>query len=155
MDRKTRQRGFSLIELMIVLVIAAVLMAIAIPMMREALVRGMIGAATAEARTIHHAMKSYNVDFSGYPSATGFDKATMEPLVTLGYYDGRLTPRVLGGRLDGYDSPDSQAEYWLEFTLRHEPTVRFLVCDSDDAPLAGGTYYDGIVLYRKGVLKLL
>jgi prepilin-type N-terminal cleavage/methylation domain-containing protein len=155
MARRTRQDGFSLIELMIVLVIAAVIMAIAIPMMREALVRGMIGAATAEARTIHNALKTYHVDHSGYPNSAGFDVTSMEPLVTMGYYDGRLLPRVRGGTLDGYDAPSDGDEYWLEFTLRHEPSVRFLVCDSDDAPLAGGTYYDGILMYRSGVLKKL
>ena len=151
MDR-TRQAGYSLIELMIVLVIAGVIMAIAIPMMREALVRAMIGAAAAEARTIHGAMKRYAIDNSAYPNVSGFNLTTMEPLVSLGYYDGRLIPRVQGGTLDGYDSPSNQGEYWLEFTLRKEPTVRFMVGDSDDAPLAGGTFRDGIVLYRNGVL---
>ena len=112
----------------------------------------MIGAATAEARTIHSAMKRYHIDFSGYPNASGFNVTTMEPLVSLGYYDGRLIPRVLGGSLDGYDSPSNQEEYWLEFTLQDAPTVRFMVGDSDDAPLSGGTFHDGIVLYRDGVL---
>jgi prepilin-type N-terminal cleavage/methylation domain-containing protein len=152
MERTKRQAGFSLIELMIVLATAAVIMAIAIPMMREALVRGMIGAATAEARTIHSAMKQYHVDHSGYPNATGFNSSTMEPLVTLGYYDGRLIPRVQNGSLDGYDSPSNQDEYWLEFTLKDAPTVRFMVGDSDGAPLAGGVFHDGIMLYRNGVL---
>ena len=62
MDRTQRQGGYSLIELMIVLAVVGVIAAIAIPMMREALVRGMIGAAMAEARTIHSAMKQYHVD---------------------------------------------------------------------------------------------
>ena len=152
MHRKSREAGFSLIELMIVLVTAAVIMAIAIPMMREALVRAMIGAATAEARTIHNAFKAYHVDVGVYPDASGFDTTTMEPLVSLGYYDGRLVPRVQGGVLDGYDAPAAGHEYWMEFTLANEPTVRFLVSDSDDAPLSGGTFYDGIVMYRNGVL---
>ena len=152
MNKRIRQAGYSLIELMIVLVTASVIMAIAIPMMHEALVRGMIGAATAEARTIHNAMKQYHVDQSGYPNVSGFDVSTMEPLVSLGYYDGRLIPRVQGGALDGYDSPSGQDQYWLEFTLRDAPTVRFMVGDSDGAPLSGGTFYDGIVMYRDGVL---
>ena len=152
MQAKTRQAGFSLIELMVVLVIVGVIMAIAIPMMNEALVRGMIGAATAEARTIHNAMKIYHVDVGTYPDAGGFNTTSMEPLVSLGYYDGRLVPRVRGGVLDGYGSPSGGDEYWLEFTLRKEPGVRFLVADSDDGPLSGGTFQDGILLFRNGVL---
>ena len=152
MDRTTRQAGYSLIELMIVLAVVGVIMAIAIPMMREALVRGMIGAATAEARTIHSAMKQYHIDQSAYPDAGGFNVSTMEPLVSLGYYDGRLIPRIQNGALDGYDSPSNREEYWLEFTLQDAPNVRFMVGDSDNAPLAGGSFHDGIVLYRDGVL---
>ena len=152
MDRTKRQAGYSLIELLVVLLVAGVIMAIAIPMMREALVRGMIGAATAEARTIHSAMKQYHIDQSAYPNASGFDMSTMEPLVSLGYYDGRLIPRVQIGTLDGYDSPSNREEYWLEFTLQDAPSVRFMVGDSDNAPLAGGTFHDGIVMYRDGVL---
>ena len=152
MNRTRRQGGYSLIELMIVLAVAGVIMAITIPMMREALIRGQIGAATAEARTIHTAMKQYHVDHSGYPNASGFDASTMEPLVSLGYYDGRLIPRIQNGVLDGYDSPSNREEYWMEFTLLDAPTVRFMVGDSDGAPLAGGTFHDGIVMYRDGVL---
>ncbi len=152
MPRKNPQAGFSLVELMVVLVVLGVIMAIAIPMLHEAMTRARIGAAIAEAKTIHSAMKRYAIDQSGYPDVDGFNVTTMEPLVSLGYYDGRLMPRVQGGTLDGYDSPEDQAEYWLEFTLRSEPTVRFMVGDSDDAPLSGGTFYDGIVLYRDGVL---
>ena len=155
MIRKPRQSGFSLIEVMIVLVIMAVIMAIAIPMMREALVRGMIGSAVAESRTIHNAIKRYHVDVGYYPDSGGFDTSTFEPLGTMGYYDGRLAPRILNGSLDGYGSPSNGQEYWLEFTLRHEPSVRFLVSDSDDGPLSGGTFHDGIMYFRKGVLQPL
>jgi prepilin-type N-terminal cleavage/methylation domain-containing protein len=155
MGGKTRQAGFSLIEVMIVLVIVAVIMAIAIPMMREAVVRGMIGSATAEARTIHNALKRYHVDIGAYPDQAGFDTATFEPLASMGYYDGRLAPRILNGALDGYGSPSGGHEYWLEFTLLHEPSVRFLVADSDDGPLSGGAFHDGILYFRNGVLQPL
>jgi hypothetical protein len=97
-------------------------------------------------------MKQYHIDQSAYPDAGGFDVSTMEPLVSLGYYDGRLIPRVQNGALDGYDSPSNGEEYWLEFTLQNAPNVRFMVGDSDNAPLAGGSFHDGIVLYRDGVL---
>ena len=147
-----REDGFSLIELMIVLLVAGVLMAIAIPMMREALLRAHIGAATAEARTVHSAFKRYHVDQSFYPDPGGLSTTTLAPLTTLGYYDGDLAARIQGSALDDYDSPSAGDEYWLEFTLEFDPSVRFLVGDSDDAPLAGGTFYDGIVMYRSGVI---
>ena len=40
-------------------------------------------------------------------------------------------------------------------TLAFDPTVRFLVADSDNAPLSGGDYMDGIYLYRNGTLRTL
>jgi hypothetical protein len=40
-------------------------------------------------------------------------------------------------------------------TLAYDPSVRFLIADSDNAPLAGGDYMDGIYLYKNGVLHAL
>lgn len=148
----SREAGFSLIELMIVLLVAAILMAIAIPLMREALLRAHIGAATSEARTVHSAFKRYYIDQSMYPDSSGLSATSLAPLTTLGYYDGDLPNRIVGATLDGYDSPGAGEEYWLEFTLEYDPRVRFLVSDSDDAPLGGGTFYDGITMYRSGQL---
>jgi hypothetical protein len=37
-------------------------------------------------------------------------------------------------------------------TLDFDPTVRFLVADSDNAPLGGGNYMDGVFMYRDGTL---
>jgi hypothetical protein len=93
-----------------------------------------------------------------YPYASNdptFQLTTFEPLVSLGYYRGRLTEKLQNGKADAYDSPDDQGtnrEFWLEFSLEKDPTVRFLIADSDDAPLAGGAYVDGVYLYRNGVL---
>jgi hypothetical protein len=38
-------------------------------------------------------------------------------------------------------------------TLKADPSARVLVADSDDAPLSGGEYVDGIFLYKDGELK--
>ena len=40
-------------------------------------------------------------------------------------------------------------------TMDFDPTVRFLVADSNDAPLSGGTDMDGVYLYKNGVLRSL
>jgi len=155
------QKGFSLVELLVVVCIIAILTAIAIPLMRDAVVRAHISAAATDAKAIYVAFKRHHVDTSMYPYASqdpSFELDTFEPLVSMGYYDGRLLPRLRGETADGYDSPDDNGvnqEFWLEVTLGYDNTVRFLISDSDDAPLAGGRYMDGIFLFRNGVLTPL
>jgi prepilin-type N-terminal cleavage/methylation domain-containing protein len=155
------QKGFSLIELLIVLATIAVLAAIAIPLMRDAILRAHISAAATDAKAIYVAFKRYHMDLSEYPNSDAdpsFQVDSFEPLVSMGYYDGRLGSRLLNNQADDYDSPDDNGnnqEFWLEFSLAYDPTVRFLVSDSDDSPLSGGTYYDGIYLFKNGALAPL
>ena len=69
--------------------------------------------------------------------------------------DAAVVGELLNGQADAYDSPDDNGlnqEFWLELTLRYDPSVRFLIADSDNSPLGGGDYYDGIYLFRDGVL---
>ncbi len=137
----------------------AVLAAIAIPVMHEAILKAHISAAATDAKAIYVAFKRFHVDNSMYPNASSdpaFQLDTFEPLVSMGYYDGRLSSRLLRHRADAYDSPDDMGrnqEFWLEFSLAYDPTVRFLVADSNDAPLGGGRYHDGMYLFRNGVLQ--
>ena len=155
------QKGWSMTELLIVMAIIAVLASIAIPLLNEALLRGHIASLTTDAKAIYLAFKQYNIDFSSYPNAEDapvFQLDTMEPLVSLGYYRGSVAGKLEGNKADGYDSPDDEGpnqEFWLEFTLDYDPTIRYLVADSDDAPLSGGDYFDGVYLFRDGVLTPL
>lgn len=159
MDNRRSERGFSLVELLVTLAVLAVITAIALPMYREALLRAHISSGLNDARSMHIAFKRYHVDHSAYPDDGPFDLVTFEPLVSLGYYDGRVGTRLLNDQIDAYDAPDdlgANQEYWVEFTLAFDPTVRFLVSDSDDSPLSGGAgHYDGIYLYKNGVLQPL
>jgi prepilin-type N-terminal cleavage/methylation domain-containing protein len=155
------QKGFSLLELLVVVATIAILTAIAIPLMRDAILRAHISAAATDAKAIYVAFKRHHMDTNMYPyasTAPAFQLDTFEPLISMGYYDGRLTTRLVDQQADAYDSPDDNGvnqEFWLEVSLAYDPTVRFLISDSDDAPLAGGEYMDGIFLYRKGVLTPL
>ena len=152
------EKGFTLIEVLIVVAIIAILVAIALPMMDDALLRAHIAAAAVDAKALHVAFKRYHLDFSAYPPDAAFQTDSFEPLVGLGYYDGRVGSRLLNGAADGYAAPDDTGpdqEFWLEFSLQPNSTVRFLVSDSDDSPLGGGGYFDGIYLFRDGVLTPL
>jgi hypothetical protein len=112
-----------------------------------------------EARDLYQAFERYNARNHGYPathSGARFDVATLDPLRKRGYYGGSLTSHLLDGEVDAYDSPDDRGpnrEFWLEMTLGSDPEVRILVAHSDDAPLGGGSWREGVFVYRDGELE--
>ncbi len=65
----SRQRGFTLIEVMIVVVIVAILSAIAIPSYRDYVTRGRIVEATAGLGDARNKMEQYFQDNRSYPTA--------------------------------------------------------------------------------------
>ena len=105
------------------------------------------------AASIFIAFKRYQMDKHIYPiPGPSFELDTFNPLNSDGYYDGGVVGMLAGNAADAYDAPQDNQEFWLEMTLKRDPTVRFLVADSDQAPLAGGDYYDGIFVFHNGVL---
>ena len=150
------QKGFTIIEILIVLVIIAVLVAIAIPQLHNARVRAQSGAVIADVRSVYTAFKQYQIDNSAYYDAFALD--TFEPLRSEGAYRGNINLYLASGQADAFDNPDDQGtnqEFWIELTLRNDPAVRFLVADSDDAPLSGGVWLDGVYKFQNGVLQRL
>ncbi len=135
--------------------IIGVLSAIAIPVFAQAVTTAETKAILAEGRTVHTAFKNYYLDHNAFPASLT-TMTTLEPLRASGYYKGSVGSRLQGEQVDAYGSPDDQGanqEFWLEMTLRTDPTVRILVADSDDAPLSGGNPYDGVYVFVNGVLQ--
>jgi prepilin-type N-terminal cleavage/methylation domain-containing protein len=150
------QKGYSLIELLMVLATLAVLTAIAVPLMQDALLRASISSVATDAKSIHVAFKRYQMDHHAYPAAgPTFHLDTFNPLTSGGYYDGRVVSMLAGDSADGYDAPANNQEFWLEMTLAYDHSVRFLVADSDNAPLSGGDHMAGVYMYKNGVLHSL
>ena len=152
------ERGFTLVELMAVVAVIGILSSIAVAAVQRALLKSRVAAVAAEAKVLYGAFTRFAIDNNNYPYAStspSFQLDTFEPLRGLGYYNGKITARLLHGRADAYDSPDDNGlnnEFWLLMTLKADPSVRILVCNSDNTPLAGGTWLDGIYLFKDGVL---
>src|SRR5262245_60740360 len=81
--RRRDDRGFTLIELMITLVVIGVLAAIAIPNLVSAIDRGKQKRTMADMRTIGTAVEAYAVDNGSYPIST--DAATLASEVSPSY----------------------------------------------------------------------
>jgi hypothetical protein len=114
-----------------------------------------------EAEALYEAFESYNTRNNGYPgdyAGRAFDAETLDPLRKRGYYKGFIQNRLQNARIDAYGSPDDQGsneEFWVEMTLARDPRIRFLIAKTDDAPLAGGEWRDGVFILRGGELKPL
>ena len=153
-----RSRGFSLVELMAVVAIIGVLTAVAAGAVQRALRKAQINAIAAESRVVYGAFMRFHIDNNMYPyasSSPSFQLDTFEPLRGMGYYRGNIASKLRNARADAYDSPDDNGvnnEFWLLMTANSDPGVQFLVCHSNDTPMANGTWLDGIYLYQDGKL---
>jgi hypothetical protein len=161
MEARTKSRLRGLGDLAIAIAILLVLGPAGGEVWRSAGARSDLRIVAGEARQLYHAFDLFYEANLAYPSAVAhppFALDTFEPLRKRGYYRGQVSGRLAGQRADAYDSPDDRGlnqEFWLELTLASDPSVRFLVARSDDAPLGAGRWYEGAFILRDGRLEAL
>jgi type IV pilus assembly protein PilA len=88
---RTDEQGFTLIELMVVVLIIAILLAIAIPTFLGARSKAQDRAAESNLRNALTAEKTYYVDNEAYTDNTSSNLTNIEPSLT---YIGNVTPAV-------------------------------------------------------------
>jgi prepilin-type N-terminal cleavage/methylation domain-containing protein len=101
-------RGFTLIELMVVVVIISLASAIAVPVYSDALTRTRRSSFTADTLKLYNALMAYHADHGAFPDEAAFDLETLAPLSTEGYIRNpeAYTGKLAGGQLLVYVAPD-------------------------------------------------
>ena len=84
-SRKFVRQGFTLIELMLVLVILAVLAAVVLPNLSGKSEKARIGAANADITVMTSALENYDVDTGSYPTSDQGLRALIEPMNVKGW----------------------------------------------------------------------
>ncbi|MCY4514733.1 MAG: type II secretion system major pseudopilin GspG [Candidatus Tectomicrobia bacterium] len=111
---RSREAGFTLIELMIVIVILGLLAAIVMPRIVGETDKARYGTARAQMRVLEDALKRYKLDHGVFPTTEqGLDALVMQPTTgdipeqwpTGGYLDRQEIPLDPWGNLYVYISP--------------------------------------------------
>ena len=145
----------------LILVIVVLLGAVVHSAVRTANVRADIDIMRTEAQGLYDSFEKYYARHSVYPTSytqRPFDLETLDPLSTRGYYRGHITAKLRDHRIDSYESPDDRGqnqEFWVEMSLARDPSIRILIAKSDDAPMSGGAWLEGVYIFKNGSLEPL
>jgi type II secretory pathway pseudopilin PulG len=156
---RTNRIGYAFFDAILFIAIFCVLSLVIAPVIHSSQVKADLRIVELEANSLYEAFETYYERHRAYPNAyapPGLQSDTLDPLNKRGYYKGHLIRFLLNRRIDAYDSPDDQGsnrEFWVEMTLKSDPSIRFLIARSDDAPLGGGVWRDGVFIYRGGNLE--
>jgi hypothetical protein len=149
------------IDLLLLLAWIAAVVCLAVSLLHSSDLKAQREVTEKEARRLYTAFSVFYESNGEYPGAYAglrFDRESLDPLRRGGFYDGDLPKGLLQQRVDGYDSPDDRGlnqEFWLEMTLADDPSTRYVVARSDNAPLSGGKWLDGVYVSRNGRLEAL
>lgn len=149
------------IDFLLTVAVVCMLSLIAAPIFHSSQVKADLRLVTTEARALYESFDAYYEQHESFPNSfaqPSFEIDTLDPLRKRAYYRGHLTRFLVNRRLDAYDSPDDRGlnrEFWVEMTLKNDPSIRFLVARSDDAPMGGGVWRDGVFICRGGTLERL
>jgi prepilin-type N-terminal cleavage/methylation domain-containing protein len=152
--RSLDERGFTIIEILMVLLIVGVLSAILIPVFASATLRANRTALAADGRSLYSAFAKYYVDQGYFPATStpvsrAFNLDNLSPLSTNGYYSNprSLTQKLLDNRVTAYDSPSlagSDTQFWAVLTHKTDSRVIVLVASTDQYPGHLGTQFEGV-----------
>lgn len=156
-----RDAGYSLLEVLIVLVVISLLAAIAIPIYNNALVKSRRAALVSDLRVLHDSMKRYHMDKGRFPLQGGGDPSEimslpdLAPVSTGGYFTSveGLNQKLLFDRVLGYASYDDNgtaSEFAAVMRPKREPAVIVWLLYTDNIG-PGGTFKDGIFFFENGV----
>lgn len=161
--RRRSQKGFTLIEVMLVVAILALLSSIAVPMYARSMRRAKRTALMAEAGQVHAALKAFYLDNNKYPAAWwGPDKlnpSTLAPLTTDGYLSPRIAESFLsklnGERINSYfafwiDGQDR--EIWMFLQPKYDLNDWIYLFDTQ--LVWGSEWHDGVYLWDDGYKKI-
>ena len=132
--RRDEEQGFTLIELMVVVLIIAILIAIAIPTFLGARNRANDRAAQSSLRNALTAAKTSFTDTSDYSGATAAALQTIEPSLTF------VGTASTGFKVVSVETPAAGATTWWAEVLSKSGTC-FGIEDKSGA--GGGTFYAG------------
>lgn len=146
--RSRQDRGFTMIELMVVVVIIGLAAALALPMYADSITKAKKVALSAEGRKIYDAMMAYYADHSSFPPEDDLDVTTLDPLASDGYLSsGRaITSRLVEDQLLLYMAPDiggADQQFLIVMRLASDPDILVAVVHTDLVD-DDGDWVDGV-----------
>jgi prepilin-type N-terminal cleavage/methylation domain-containing protein len=145
-----RSEGFTLIELMIVVVIISLATAMAIPVYEDAIKNSHRSALQADCYQLYQSLMTYQFDNDKFPAESEFDVKTLAPLSTEGYFNASatFTSKLRDRQLLVYLAPDVDGTDTQFITVAQadiDPTVIFAVVYTNIVSETDG-WVDGVYL---------